>query len=131
MGRCSASLNPVGDSIPSSHPSGLSVHNLKKVPVSSMVTGTDKTHIHTDEDEATSRRQAEVAAVDQAMDMVADDMPVLSGSATSSSKAENRFGQRAAQGLKQSSTAADAGTCISTTPPPPLPAYPLQKLQCP
>ena len=96
-----------------------------------MVTGTDKTHIHTDEDEATSRRQAEVAAVDQAMDMVADDMPVLSGSATSSSKAENRFGQRAAQGLKQSSTAADAGTCISTTPPPSPPGIPPAKATMP
>lgn len=75
-----------------------------------MIAFADESHVYTDEDEATSRRQAEVAAIHQAMDLVADDMPVLSGSATGSSKAENRFGQRAAEGLKQSSTAADAGT---------------------
>lgn len=60
------------------------------------------------------RQQAELAAIDHAMESVADDMPVLSGTATKGSSAANSFGQRAAQGIKQSSTAADAGTCMNS-----------------
>ena len=93
----------------------------------STTAGPHSTHIHTDEDEAILKQEAELAAIDQAMASVADDMPVLPDSATSSSKAENSFGQQAAHAVKQSSTAADAGTCISPPPPSPRhPAYPCQ-----